>query len=292
MRLEDIADVVLGAEDYDTEVRFSGQTAVFMGIWPLPNANSLDVIKRVRAEMDGDPERAAHRAAGAHRLRRHRVHQQRHPRGGAAPCGETLLIVVIVIFLFLGSLRSVLVPLVAIPVSLIGAVFLMQVFGFTINLLTLLAIVLSVGLVVDDAIVVVENVERHLREGQSPHGGRAPGRARAGRPDHRHDDHAGGGLCADRPAGRPDRLAVPRVRLHAGRRGRHLRRRRADALAGDVLAAADRGHDEHGLHGPDQPRLRPLQRVLRPRARRHAARPPGRLPRLDRRRACWRSRCS
>src|SRR5947207_12123164 len=81
---------------------------------------------------------------------------------------ETLLIVAIVIFLFLGSLRSVLVPLVAIPVSLIGAVFLMQVFGFTLNLLTLLAIVLSVGLVVDDAIVIVENVERHVREGQSP----------------------------------------------------------------------------------------------------------------------------
>ena len=81
---------------------------------------------------------------------------------------ETLLIVVVVIFLFLGSLRSVLVPVVAIPVSLIGAVFLMQVFGFTVNLLTLLAIVLSVGLVVDDAIVVVENVERHLREGQAP----------------------------------------------------------------------------------------------------------------------------
>src|SRR5207249_2270899 len=81
---------------------------------------------------------------------------------------ETLLIVAIVIFLFLGSLRSVLVPLVAIPVSLIGAVFLMQAFGFTVNLLTLLAIVLSVGLVVDDAIVVVENVERHIREGKTP----------------------------------------------------------------------------------------------------------------------------
>jgi multidrug efflux pump len=75
-----------------------------------------------------------------------------------------VLIVIVVIFLFLGSLRTVLVPLVAIPVSLIGAVFLMQLFGFTVNLLTLLAIVLSVGLVVDDAIVVVENVERHIRE--------------------------------------------------------------------------------------------------------------------------------
>src|ERR1017187_11030111 len=81
---------------------------------------------------------------------------------------ETLVIVAIVIFLFLGSLRSVLVPLVAIPVSLIGAVFLMQLFGFTLNLLTLLAIVLAVGLVVDDAIVVVENIERHVREGKTP----------------------------------------------------------------------------------------------------------------------------
>jgi hypothetical protein len=81
---------------------------------------------------------------------------------------DTLMIVVVVIFLFLGSFRSVLVPVVAIPVSLIGGVFLMQAFGFTLNLLTLLAIVLSVGLVVDDAIVVVENVERHLREGRTP----------------------------------------------------------------------------------------------------------------------------
>src|SRR6185312_4417670 len=79
---------------------------------------------------------------------------------------ETLLIVIVVIFLFLGSFRSVVVPVVAIPISLIGAVFLMQAFGFTLNLLTLLAIVLAVGLVVDDAIVVVENVERHMREGK------------------------------------------------------------------------------------------------------------------------------
>src|SRR6201997_1134827 len=81
---------------------------------------------------------------------------------------DTLLIVMVVIFLFLGSFRSVIVPIVAIPISLIGALFLMQVFGFTLNLLTLLAIVLAVGLVVDDAIVVVENVERHMREGKSP----------------------------------------------------------------------------------------------------------------------------
>ncbi len=167
VRLEDIADVALGAEDYDAEVRFSGQTAVFMGIWPLPNANSLDVIKRVRAEMDaiqkdlpgGLKARIAYDAT---------AYIDNAIKEVIKTLSETLLIVVIVIFLFLGSLRSALIPVIAIPLSLIGAVFLMQVFGFTINLLTLLAVVLSVGLVVDDAIVVVENVERHLREGGTP----------------------------------------------------------------------------------------------------------------------------
>jgi multidrug efflux pump len=167
VRLSDIADVVLGAEDYDAEVHFSGQTAVFMGIWPLPNANSIDVIKRVRTEMEaiqrdlpsGMQARVAYDATNYINNAIHEV---------LKTLGDTLLIVMVVIFLFLGSFRSVLIPIVAIPVSLIGAVFLMQVFGFTVNLLTLLAIVLSVGLVVDDAIVVVENVERHLGEGKSP----------------------------------------------------------------------------------------------------------------------------
>ena len=167
VRLEDIAEVVLGAEDYDTEVRFSGQTAVFMGIWPLPTANSIDVIQRIRAEMDGIQAQLpsgmqARVAYDATDYITNAIHEV------VRTLGDTLVIVVIVIFLFLGSLRSVLIPVVAIPLSLVGAVFLMQVFGFTLNLLTLLAVVLSVGLVVDDAIVVVENVERHLQEGLSP----------------------------------------------------------------------------------------------------------------------------
>ncbi len=166
VRLSDVADVVLGAEDYDADVAFSGQTAVFVGIWALPNANSLDVIKRARAELTliqkELPEQIkAYVAYDATEYIQNAIDEV------VKTLAETLLIVVIVIFLFLGSLRSVLVPVVAIPVSLIGAVFLMQLFGFTVNLLTLLAIVLSVGLVVDDAIVVVENVERHIREGMS-----------------------------------------------------------------------------------------------------------------------------
>jgi len=168
VRIEDIAEVVLGAEDYDTEVRFSGQTAVFMGIWPLPNANSLDVIKLVRKEMaaiqkDLPTGLTARIAYDGTAYINNAIHEV------VKTLGDTLLIVVVIIFLFLGSFRSVFIPVVAIPLSLIGAAFLMQAFGFTINLLTLLAIVLSVGLVVDDAIVVVENVERHLRRGLTPY---------------------------------------------------------------------------------------------------------------------------
>jgi len=167
VRLGEVADVVLGAEDYNSEVRFSGQRAVFMGIFVLPNANSIDVIKRVRTEMEQITKELPTGLEG------------RIAYDGTAYINtaikdvfrtliETLFIVCVVIFLFLGSWRSTIIPVVAIPISLIGAVFLMQVFGFSINLLTLLAVVLSVGLVVDDAIVVVENVERHLREGLTP----------------------------------------------------------------------------------------------------------------------------
>jgi multidrug efflux pump len=167
VRLGEIADVQLGAENYDQDVRFNGQTATFMGIWVLPTANSLDVIKDVRKQL---PAIQAQLPAGmtvgipydSTAYIQDAINEVLHT------LMETLLIVVVVIFLFLGSFRSVLIPVIAIPVSLIGAVFLMLVAGFTINLLTLLAIVLSVGLVVDDAIVMVENVERHLQMGKTP----------------------------------------------------------------------------------------------------------------------------
>lgn len=167
IRLQDIADIELGADNYGAEVRFSGKTAVFMGIWPLPNANSVDVIKRVTVEMEniksGLPTGLeATIGYDATKYINSAINEV------VKTLSETLLIVVIIIFLFLGSVRSVMIPVIAIPLSLIGAVFLMQIFGFTINLLTLLAIVLSVGLVVDDAIIIVENVERHLSEGKSP----------------------------------------------------------------------------------------------------------------------------
>src|SRR3984893_537788 len=168
VRLGEIADVVLGAQNYEQDVRFNGETATFMGIWVLPTANSLEVIKQVRAAL---PEIQSQLPPGM------KVgvpydsteYIQDAINEVLSTLSETLLIVIVVIFLFLGSFRSVLIPIVAIPISLIGAVFLMLVAGFTINLLTLLAIVLSVGLVVDDAIVMVENVERHLHLGKPPY---------------------------------------------------------------------------------------------------------------------------
>ena len=167
VRLGDIADVVLGAENYEQEVRFNGQSATFMGIWVLPGANALDVIKRVRATM---PEIQAALPSGMQggipydstEYISHAIHEV------LKTLSETILIVILVIFLFLGSVRAVIIPVVAVPLSLVGAVFIMLIMGFTINLLTLLAIVLSVGLVVDDAIVMVENIERHMHLGQKP----------------------------------------------------------------------------------------------------------------------------
>jgi multidrug efflux pump len=159
--------VVLGAEDYDSAVRFSGEQAVFMGVWVLPNANTLDVIRGVREELEKiKAELPAGLEAGIGYDST--VYITDAIREVLKTLAETLLIVVIVIYLFLGSVRAVLVPVVAIPLSILGAVFLMQMAGFTVNLLTLLAIVLCVGLVVDDAIVIVENVERHLSEGMKP----------------------------------------------------------------------------------------------------------------------------
>jgi len=167
VRLGEIADVVLGAENYEEDVRFNGETATFMGIWVLPNANSLGVIARVREVMpEVQSQLPTGMKAGIPYDSTAYIEDAIHEV--LETLSETLLIVVCVIFLFLGSVRSVIIPVIAIPISLIGAVFLMQIAGFTINLLTLLAIVLSVGLVVDDAIVMVENVERHLHMGKRP----------------------------------------------------------------------------------------------------------------------------
>jgi len=167
VRLKDIATVVLGAEDYDENVSFNGQSATFIGIWAFPTANTLDVATKVRQAI---PELQEGLPSGINlgvpydstRYIQDSIDEV------LSTLVETVLIVIFVIFLFIGSVRGILVPVVVIPLSLVGAAVFMLALGFTINLLTLLAIVLAVGLVVDDAIVMLENVERHIRSGLAP----------------------------------------------------------------------------------------------------------------------------
>src|SRR5881628_3058542 len=166
VRLSDVARVELGAEEADFITKFSDKEAVYLGVWPLPGSNEIEVATRLHGEMarirptlpnDVDMQMAYDATVfmtdALHEISKTLV--------------ETILIVGLVVFLYMGSVRTALVPLVAMPVSLVGAGIVMYAFGFSLNLLTILAIVLSVGLVVDDAIVVVENVERHVREGKT-----------------------------------------------------------------------------------------------------------------------------
>ena len=168
VRLQDVATVVLGAEDYDANVSFSGKLAVFIGIKAAPDANIIEVAQRVRDTM---PEIQAQLPTG---LSGEIVYDSTKfvtasIREVVKTLIQALLIVMAVIFLFLGTLRAVVIPVVAMPLSLIGTFFFMLALGYSMNLLTLLALVLAIGLVVDDAIIVVENVDRHMKEeGKTP----------------------------------------------------------------------------------------------------------------------------
>ncbi len=169
VRLGDVADVVLGSENYGTSVRINGEAATFMGIFVAPDANSLDVIKEVRKLWDGDIVPQLPEGIKATIPYDSTESIQDAIDEVVSTIVEAVIIVIVVIFLFLGSLRSVLIPAVTVPLSLVGALFLMLLMGFTINLLTLLAMVLAIGIVVDDAIIVLENIHRHIEEGMSPY---------------------------------------------------------------------------------------------------------------------------
>jgi multidrug efflux pump len=165
--LDQVATVSLGSDDYNTNVAFSGKQSVFIGIKVAPDANLLDVAERVRAVLPDIQKQLPTGLVGnivydSTKFITTSIDEV------VATLIEALLIVTVVIFLFLGSFRAVAVPVIAMPLSLIGTFFLMQVLGYSINLLTLLALVLAIGLVVDDAIIVVENVDRHMKEGKSP----------------------------------------------------------------------------------------------------------------------------
>jgi len=167
VRLEDVATVVLGAENYDFGVSYSGLSGVFVGIKTSPTANILDVARNVKAAL---PEIASQLPSGIRQTVA--FDATTFIRASISDVIKTLvealLIVTAVIFLFLGSPRAAAVPAIAMPLSLIGAFVVMLSFGYSINLLTLLALVLAIGLVVDDAIIVVENIDRHMKEGATP----------------------------------------------------------------------------------------------------------------------------
>ena len=167
IRLEDIAKVTLGSDDYESQVGFDGQKAVYIGIQVAPAANLLDVIKGVRAIFPDIQAQLPEGMTGKI-VYDSTTFVNSSIREVVSTLIQALLIVTAVVFLFLGSPRSVLIPVIAIPLSLIGTFTMMAAFGFSINLLTLLALVLAIGLVVDDAIIVVENVNRHLDAGEKP----------------------------------------------------------------------------------------------------------------------------
>ncbi len=167
VRLRDIGKVRLGSQNYDTSVTFNGKKAVFISITPTPTANPLTVISDVRKMLPSvikefPPSLTGTIVYDATEFIRASLDEVTHT------IIEAALIVIVVIYLFLGSVRSVLIPIVTIPLSLVGVCSLMLMLGYSINLLTLLSFVLAIGLVVDDAIVVVENVHRHIEEGKTP----------------------------------------------------------------------------------------------------------------------------
>ncbi|CAN5723669.1 efflux RND transporter permease subunit [soil metagenome] len=166
VRIRDVARVELDSEEPTGQAGFNADSAIYLSVWPLPSANELEVAARLKDRLKDlrrilPPGVAMELAYDGTYYMSHALEEI------GKTLAETVGIVALVVFLFMGSLRSVIVPLVAMPVSLVGAALFMTLFGFSLNLLTILAIVLSVGLVVDDAIVMVENVERHIREGRS-----------------------------------------------------------------------------------------------------------------------------
>jgi multidrug efflux pump len=165
--LSDVARVEMGAENYDTISSFGGTPSVYIGIKATPAANPLDVIREVRKlmpelEAQLPPNLKGEIAYDATLFIQASINEV------IKTLFEAVLIVIVVVFLFLGALRSVVIPVVTIPLSMIGVMFFMQMMGYSLNLLTLLAMVLAIGLVVDDAIVVVENIHRHIEEGKTP----------------------------------------------------------------------------------------------------------------------------
>ncbi len=167
IRIKDIGYAALGSQNYNSQVYFNGQPAVFAGMFVADGANPLTVIDNVIKNLP-DIGISAPPGLNIQVVYNSTDYIQASIDDVISTIAEATLIVVVVIFLFLGALRSVLIPIITIPLSLIGVCFIMLALNFSLNLLTLLAMVLAIGLVVDDAIVVLENIYRHIEEGKTP----------------------------------------------------------------------------------------------------------------------------
>ncbi|MYM64806.1 efflux RND transporter permease subunit [Pseudomaricurvus sp. HS19] len=168
IRLEDVADVQLGAESYAGSARFNGKQATFIAVFTTPDANTIEVLADLRKVWDEEIVPQLPEGLEADFSYDSSTYIRDALDEVQSTIVEAVLIVIVVIFAFLGSMRSVIVPAVAVPLSLVGAMFLMLLLGFSLNLLTLLAMVLAIGIVVDDAIIVLENIHRHIEEGMTP----------------------------------------------------------------------------------------------------------------------------
>jgi len=167
-RLEDVADVELGAEAYSVSSRYKGKHAVSVAVYLMPDANAVESLASLREVWEKEIIPQLPEGLMPYFVYDSSIYIRDAISEVKTTIVEAIVIVILVIFLFLGSMRSVIIPAVAVPLSLVGAMFLMLIFGFSLNLLTLLAMVLAIGIVVDDAIIVLENIHRHIEEGMTP----------------------------------------------------------------------------------------------------------------------------
>ena len=236
-RLSDVARLELGSSRYSLRSLLDNKPAVAIGVFQRPGTNALQASTDVHATMErlkqNFPPGVDYRI-----VYDPTVFVRESINAVAHTLLEAILLVVIVVVVFLQTWRASIIPLVAVPVSLIGTFAVMLGLGFSLNTLSLFGLVLAIGIVVDDAIVVVENVERHIELGQPPHGGDEAGDGRSVGPDHRHRARARRGVRADGVHQRPDRPVLPAVRADDRDLDVHLGVQLADAQPGAGLAAA------------------------------------------------------